>query len=161
MVSHAELAHSAPLSQPAAFSPPLLNAPDHLGKKNPCQLLLQAQSQSQPQSQIPVQQPSDSQRASSVSVGSSLTQQKPLGTVSGSAGQAPTEVITEVWSCIFILLLTRLSSSSPFLVCPLRCSKCKLVLKVVSVMRCVLFSLFICLFSVGASLGETYWRTGL
>eukprot|EP00066_Takifugu_rubripes_P011621 XP_011600887.1 PREDICTED: serine/threonine-protein kinase WNK2 isoform X6 [Takifugu rubripes] len=95
MVSHAELAHSAPLGQPAAFSPPLLNAPDHLGKKNPCQLPLQAQTQSQPQSQIPAQQPSDSQRASSVSVGSSLTQQKPLGTISGSAGQAPTEVITE------------------------------------------------------------------
>eukprot|EP00066_Takifugu_rubripes_P011617 XP_011600883.1 PREDICTED: serine/threonine-protein kinase WNK2 isoform X2 [Takifugu rubripes] len=91
MVSHAELAHSAPLGQPAAFSPPLLNAPDHLGKKNPCQLPLQAQTQSQPQSQIPAQQPSDSQRASSVSVGSSLTQQKPLGTISGSAGQAPTE----------------------------------------------------------------------
>lgn len=98
MVGHAELAHSAELSQPAAFSPPLLNAPDQLGKKNPCQPPLQAQSQSQLQSQIPVQQPPDSQRASSGSVGSSLTQQKQLGTLTGTAGQAPTEVITEVWT---------------------------------------------------------------
>lgn len=99
MVSHAELAHSAPPSQPAAFSPPLLNAPDHLSKKNPCQLPPQAHSQSQLQSQIPVQQqPPDPQRASSGSVGSSLTQQKQLGTLTGTAGQAPTEVITEVWT---------------------------------------------------------------
>lgn len=56
---------------------------------------------------------------------------------------------------------TNLSSSSPFLALPLWRSKCKLVLMVVLVMWCVLFSLFICLLSVGTSLGETYWRTGL
>lgn len=98
MVSHAELAHSAPLSQPAAFAPPLLNAPDHLGNNNLCQLPLQAQSQNQLQSQIPLQQPPGAQRASSGSVGSSLSQQKQLGTLTGTAGQAPTEVITEVWT---------------------------------------------------------------
>lgn len=54
---------------------------------------------------------------------------------------------------------TSLSSSSPFLAFPLQCSKCKPVLNVVSVMWCVLF--IYCLLSVGTSLGETYWRTGL
>lgn len=56
---------------------------------------------------------------------------------------------------------TSLSSPSPFLAFSLPCSKCELILKVVSVMWHVLFSLFLFLLSLGTSLGETYWRTGL
>ncbi|KAM8753861.1 serine/threonine-protein kinase WNK2 isoform 5-T5 [Acanthopagrus schlegelii] len=66
-----------------------------LDNKNPCQLPLQAQSQNQVQSQISVLQPSDSQRASSGSASSCLTQQKQLSTVTGASGQGPTETNTE------------------------------------------------------------------
>lgn len=99
--SHPELVPSAHPVQPAVFSSPLQNGSDpaaaaQLDNKNPCQLALQAQSQVQ--SQIPVLQPSDSQRVSSGSASSSLTQQKQLSSLTGAAGQGPTETNTEVWT---------------------------------------------------------------
>ncbi|XP_070765899.1 serine/threonine-protein kinase WNK2 [Enoplosus armatus] len=102
-VNHPELVPSAQLTQPAIFSSPVQNGSGlgtattaaQLDNRNPCQLPPQAQSQSQVQSQIPVLQPSDSQRASSGSASSSLTQQKQLGTLTGAAGQGPTETNTE------------------------------------------------------------------
>ena len=98
-VSHPELVPSAQPVQPALFSSPLYNGTDpgaattvaNLDKSNPCQLALQAQSQVQ--SQIPVLQPSDSQQASSGSASSSVTQQKPLGSLTGAA-ETNTEVLT-------------------------------------------------------------------
>ncbi|KAL7398192.1 hypothetical protein ABVT39_005777 [Epinephelus coioides] len=91
----------APLTQAAVFSSPLHNGSDpgaattaaQLDNKNVCQLALQAQSQVQ--SQIPVLQPSDSQRVSSGAASSSLTQQKQLSSLTGAAGQGPTETNTE------------------------------------------------------------------
>ncbi|KAM9350356.1 serine/threonine-protein kinase WNK2 [Symphorus nematophorus] len=102
-VSHPELVPSTQLTQPAIFSSTVQNGSDpaiatavaQLDNKKPCQLPPQAQSQSQVQSQIPVLQPSDSQRASSGSASSSLTQQKQLGTLTGAAGQGPTETNME------------------------------------------------------------------
>lgn len=105
-MSHPELVASAQLTKPVVFSSPVQNGSDpgkgtvtQLDKKNPCQLPLQAQSQSQVQSQIPVLQPPNSQRASPGSANSCLTQQKQLSTLTGAAGQAPTETNTEVWTC--------------------------------------------------------------
>ncbi|XP_049438003.1 serine/threonine-protein kinase WNK2 isoform X5 [Epinephelus fuscoguttatus] len=106
-VSLPELAPSAqpvqpaPLTQAAVFSSPLHNGSDpgaattaaQLDNKNVCQLALQAQSQVQ--SQIPMLQPSDSQRVSSGAASSSLTQQKQLSSLTGAAGQGPTETNTE------------------------------------------------------------------
>ncbi|XP_070824705.1 serine/threonine-protein kinase WNK2 isoform X6 [Chaetodon trifascialis] len=102
-VSHPELAPSAQLPQPAIFSSPVQNGSDlstattaaQLDNKKPCQLPAQALSQSQVQSQIPVLQPSDSQRGSSGSASSCLTQQKQLSTLTGAAGQGPTETSKE------------------------------------------------------------------
>lgn len=104
-VSHPELAPTAQLTQPAVFSSPVQNGSD-LGTattaaqldKSPCQLPLQGPSQSQIQSQIPVLQPSDSQRTSSGSASSSVTHQKQLSSLTGAAGQGPTEANTEVWT---------------------------------------------------------------
>ncbi|TMS16806.1 Serine/threonine-protein kinase WNK2 [Larimichthys crocea] len=101
-VSHPELAPTAQLTQPAVFSSPAQNGSD-LGTattaaqldKSPCQLPLQGPSQSQIQSQIPVLQPSDSQRTSSGSASSSVTHQKQLSSLTGAAGQGPTEANTE------------------------------------------------------------------
>ncbi|TDH10419.1 hypothetical protein EPR50_G00074560 [Perca flavescens] len=101
LVSSAQPVQPAQLTQPAVFSSPLLNGSDpctvttaaQLDNNNPCQLALQAQSQVQ--SQIPVLQPSDFQRASSGSGSSSLTQQKQLSSLTGAAGQGPTETNTE------------------------------------------------------------------
>ncbi|XP_049920769.1 serine/threonine-protein kinase WNK2 isoform X5 [Epinephelus moara] len=106
-VSLPELAPSAQpvqpaqLTQAAVFSSPLHNGSDpgaattaaQLDNKNVCQLALQAQSQVQ--SQIPVLPPSDSQRVSSGAASSSLTQQKQLSSLTGAAGQGPTETNTE------------------------------------------------------------------
>ncbi|XP_038578154.1 serine/threonine-protein kinase WNK2-like isoform X8 [Micropterus salmoides] len=100
-VSHPELVSSAQLTQPVVFSSPVQNGLDlgtdptaaQLDNRNPCQL--QIQSQSQLQSQIPVLQPFDSQRASSGSTSSSLTQQKQLSTLTGAAGQGLTDTNTE------------------------------------------------------------------
>ncbi|XP_076597471.1 serine/threonine-protein kinase WNK2 isoform X8 [Chaetodon auriga] len=102
-VSHPELAPSAQLPQPAIFSSPVQNGSDlstattaaQLDNKNPCQLPAQALSQSQVQSQIPVLQPSDSQRGSSGSASSCLTQQKQLSALTGAASQGPTETSKE------------------------------------------------------------------
>ncbi|XP_035513022.1 serine/threonine-protein kinase WNK2-like isoform X2 [Morone saxatilis] len=102
-IIHPELVPSAQLAQPAVFSSPVHSGSDpgtataaaQLDSKNPCQLPPQAQCQTQVQSQIPVLQPSDSQRASSASASSSLTQQKPLSTLTGAAGQGLTETSTE------------------------------------------------------------------
>ncbi|XP_068996698.1 serine/threonine-protein kinase WNK2-like isoform X2 [Embiotoca jacksoni] len=107
LVSHPELIPCAQpvqphqLAQPAAFSLPVQNGADtgtattvtHLDNMNLCQLPPKAQSQVQ--SQIPVLQSSDSQRASSGSASSSLTPQKPLSTLTGAAGQGPTETNIE------------------------------------------------------------------
>ncbi|XP_035015651.2 serine/threonine-protein kinase WNK2 isoform X7 [Hippoglossus stenolepis] len=100
-VSHPELVPSAQPVQPALFSSPLYNGTDpgaattvaNLDKSNPCQLALQAQSQVQ--SQIPVLQPSDSQQASSGSASSSVTQQKPLGSLTGAAETNTEDQTTE------------------------------------------------------------------
>ncbi|XP_045912115.1 serine/threonine-protein kinase WNK2-like isoform X5 [Micropterus dolomieu] len=100
-VSRPELVSSAQLTQPVVFSSPVQNGLDlgtdptaaQLDNRNPCQL--QIQSQSQLQSQIPVLQPFDSQRASSGSTSSSLTQQKQLSTLTGAAGQGLTDTNTE------------------------------------------------------------------
>ncbi|XP_031700605.1 serine/threonine-protein kinase WNK2 isoform X2 [Anarrhichthys ocellatus] len=99
-VGHPELVPSAQLSQAAVFSP-LQNGSDvsavttaaQLESKNPCQLAPQAQSQVQ--SQLPVLQPSDSQKALSGSASSSLSQQKQLSSLTGAAGQGPTETNME------------------------------------------------------------------
>lgn len=96
-MSRPELVPSAQHSQPAVFAPPLQNGSDlgtvtsvaQLDKKNVSQLPLQAQSQSQVLSQVPVLQPPNSQKASFGSTNLSLTQQK---------GQVPTETNTEVWT---------------------------------------------------------------
>ncbi|XP_034393757.1 serine/threonine-protein kinase WNK2 isoform X2 [Cyclopterus lumpus] len=100
-LSHPELVPSAQLSQPVVFSSPLQNGSDvgpvtaaaQLDNKNPCQLAPQAQSQVQ--SQIPALQPSDSQKALSGSASFNLTQQKQLGSLTGAAGQGPTETNAE------------------------------------------------------------------
>ncbi|XP_068585666.1 serine/threonine-protein kinase WNK2 isoform X2 [Cebidichthys violaceus] len=95
-VGHPELVPSAQLSHPAVFSSPLQNGSDvsaQLDNKNPCQLAPQAQSQVQ--SQIPALQPSDSQKALSGSASSSLSQQKQLSSLTGVAGQGPTETNAE------------------------------------------------------------------
>ncbi|KAA8590877.1 hypothetical protein FQN60_001820 [Etheostoma spectabile] len=101
LVPSAQPVQPAQLTQPAVFSSPLLNGSDpctvttvaQLDNKNPCQLALQAQSQVQ--SQIPVLQPSDFQRVSSGSASSCLTQQTQLNSLTGAAGQGPTETNTE------------------------------------------------------------------
>ncbi|XP_036959488.1 serine/threonine-protein kinase WNK2-like isoform X1 [Acanthopagrus latus] len=100
-----QIPQQAQVSRPEleVFSSALQNGSDQgtattaaqLDNKNPCQLPLQAQSQNQVQSQISVLQPSDSQRASSGSASSCLTQQKQLSTVTGASGQGPTETNTE------------------------------------------------------------------
>ncbi|XP_069382714.1 serine/threonine-protein kinase WNK2-like isoform X2 [Paralichthys olivaceus] len=100
-VSHPELVPSAQPVQPALFSPPLYNGTDpgaattvaNLDNSNSFQLALQAQSQVQ--SQIPVLQPSDSQQASSGSASSSVTQQKPLGSLTGAAETNTEDQTTE------------------------------------------------------------------
>ncbi|XP_031172716.1 serine/threonine-protein kinase WNK2-like isoform X6 [Sander lucioperca] len=101
LVPSAQPVQPAQLTHPAVFSSPLLNGSDpctvttaaQLDNNNPCQLALQAQSQVQ--SQIPVLQPSDFQRASSGSASSSLTQQKQLSSLTGAVGQGPTETNAE------------------------------------------------------------------
>ncbi|XP_034731401.1 serine/threonine-protein kinase WNK2 isoform X8 [Etheostoma cragini] len=101
LVPSAQPVQPAQLTQPAHFSSPLLNGSDpctvttaaQLDNKNPCQLALQAQSQVQ--SQTPVLHPSDFQRVSSGSASSSLTQQKQLNSLTGAAGQGPSETNTE------------------------------------------------------------------
>ncbi|XP_078111462.1 serine/threonine-protein kinase WNK2 isoform X2 [Sander vitreus] len=101
LVPSAQPVQPTQLTQPAVFSSPLLNGSNpctvttaaQLDNNNPCQLALQAQSQVQ--SQIPVLQPSDFQRVSSGSGSSSLTQQKQLSSLTGAAGQGPTESNTE------------------------------------------------------------------
>ncbi|XP_073326232.1 serine/threonine-protein kinase WNK2 isoform X2 [Pagrus major] len=100
-----QIPQQAQVSRPEleVFSSALQNGSDQgtaitaaqLDNKNPCQLPLQAQSQNQVQSQISVLQPSDSQRASSGSASSCLTQQKQLSIVTGASGQGPTETNTE------------------------------------------------------------------
>ncbi|XP_029361767.1 serine/threonine-protein kinase WNK2 isoform X3 [Echeneis naucrates] len=102
-ISHPELVPSAPPVQPILFSSSMQNGVDpgkvatasHLDSNNLCQVAPQAQAQSQLQSQIPVPQPSESQRASSGSFSSSLTQQKHLTSVTGSAGLGPPETNAE------------------------------------------------------------------
>ncbi|XP_047437657.1 serine/threonine-protein kinase WNK2 isoform X7 [Mugil cephalus] len=106
-VSQPELLYAQPvqhaqLTQPAVFSSPVQNGADLgtattaalLENMSQCQVPPQAQHQSQVQSQVPVLQSSDSQRAASGS-GTGLTQQKPLGTVTGAAVQGPTEINME------------------------------------------------------------------
>lgn len=95
-VSHPEL-FSSDHPQPVVFSSPVQNGADpgtvtaaaQLDNKNPCQL----PTQSQGWSQIPVLQSSDSQRASSGFASSS--QQKQLSTLTGAAGEGPTETTME------------------------------------------------------------------
>ncbi|XP_060912975.1 serine/threonine-protein kinase WNK2 isoform X4 [Labrus mixtus] len=101
LVPHPEHAPSAQLTQPAVFSPPVQNVSDpgtatsavQLDIKNVHPLPLQAQNQIQ--SQIPVLQHSDSQRASSGSASPSLTQQKQLSSLTGAASQVPAETNME------------------------------------------------------------------
>lgn len=131
-VSHPELAPSAQLLQPAVFSSPVQNGSDlstvttaaQLDNKIPCQLPPQALSQSQVQSQIPVLQPSDSQRGSSGSASSCLTQQKQLSALTGAAGQGPTETNKEVWTHDSLprILLLAAGFSLPTLLCKDTCS---------------------------------------
>lgn len=98
-VGHPELLASAQIPQPSVF-PAVQNgldpgsgaAPPQLDNKTPCQLPPQAQALSQVPSQIPVLQPSDSQRASSASASSCLSQQKQLA---GAAAQGATEASKE------------------------------------------------------------------
>ncbi|KAK2851607.1 hypothetical protein Q5P01_007883 [Channa striata] len=99
-LSHPEHIPSAQPVQSAAFSSPVQNGADHDTStpvvqldNNQCQLPPQAQAQSQ--SQISVSHPCKSQRASPGPATSSLTQQKQLGTLTGSPGYGPTETITE------------------------------------------------------------------
>ncbi|XP_041654272.1 serine/threonine-protein kinase WNK2 isoform X6 [Cheilinus undulatus] len=88
-------------THPAVFSSPVQNGSDPgtatnaalLDNKNLCQLPPQAQNQLQ--SQMPVPQHSESQRALSGPASSSVTQQKQLGSLSGAASQAPADTITE------------------------------------------------------------------
>ncbi|XP_026187843.1 serine/threonine-protein kinase WNK2 isoform X2 [Mastacembelus armatus] len=102
-VSHPELTTSALSVQPAVFSLPVHNEADpaiaatagQLDKKSPCQLPPQAQAQSQVQSQIPVLQHTESQRPSSGSASSSLTQQTPVSILTGTVGHGPTETNME------------------------------------------------------------------
>ncbi|KAM6925354.1 serine/threonine-protein kinase WNK2 isoform 5-T5 [Xenentodon cancila] len=96
-VANAQPVQSAQLTQSAAFSSPAQNEANQfnatlvtqLDKIKSCQLPPQAQHQSSVQSQIPVLQSSDSQRASSGSASSTFQPQKKLNTVSGAAGQGP------------------------------------------------------------------------
>ncbi|XP_026224535.1 serine/threonine-protein kinase WNK2-like isoform X2 [Anabas testudineus] len=100
-LSHPELVPCAQPPQPAVFSSPVQNGVDtstatiaaQQDNNNACQLPLQAQVQSQ--SQIPVLQPSDSQKTPFGSASSSLTQQKQLSTLTGAPGHGPTEANTE------------------------------------------------------------------
>ncbi|KAM4562948.1 serine/threonine-protein kinase WNK2 isoform 2-T2 [Odontesthes bonariensis] len=102
-VPNAQPVQPAQLTQPAVFSSPVQNGADlrtataatQLDNMKSCQLPLQAQNQSWVQSQIPVLQSSDSQRASSGSASSTLPQQKKLSNVAGAAGQGPSEVNVE------------------------------------------------------------------
>ncbi|RVE70678.1 hypothetical protein OJAV_G00067440 [Oryzias javanicus] len=64
-----------------------------LDNMNSCQL--PSQSQSQVQSQIPLLQSSDSQRALPVSASSTVPPQKKLSSIAGSVSQGPTETIKE------------------------------------------------------------------
>ncbi|KAM6982272.1 serine/threonine-protein kinase WNK2 isoform 2-T2 [Tautogolabrus adspersus] len=101
LVPHPEHAPSAQLTQPAVFSPPVQNVSDPGTATSAAQLdiknvhALPPQAQNQIQSQIPVLQHSDSQRASSGSASSSLTQQKQLTSLTGAASQGPAETNTE------------------------------------------------------------------
>ncbi|XP_061591833.1 serine/threonine-protein kinase WNK2 isoform X2 [Cololabis saira] len=98
-VASAQPVQSVQLAQSAAFSSLVQNEADRckatvvaqLDNIKSCQLPPQAQHQSSVQSQIPVLQSSDSQRASSGSASSTFPQQKTLNTVSGAAGQGPAE----------------------------------------------------------------------
>ncbi|XP_056131346.1 serine/threonine-protein kinase WNK2-like [Lampris incognitus] len=105
-LSHPDPVHSTQLAQPAVFTPPVQSGPDagtasvtaqleH--NQNQCQqtVPLQGQVQHQAQSQIPVLQPSDSQRASSGSASSSLTQQIQASASTGTPFQAPAETHLE------------------------------------------------------------------
>ncbi|CAJ1084907.1 serine/threonine-protein kinase WNK2 isoform X5 [Xyrichtys novacula] len=101
LAPHPEHVPSALLTQPAVFPSAMQNGSDpgsatnaaQLDSKNQCQLPPQAQNQVP--SQISVPQHSDSQRASSGSASSSLTQQKQLSTLPGAANQVPAEANTE------------------------------------------------------------------
>ncbi|KAM3871770.1 serine/threonine-protein kinase WNK2 [Diretmus argenteus] len=103
-LSHPEPVTSTQLAQPAVFSAAIQSGPDtgtatasaqldH--SQNLCQLHLQAQAQHQAQSQIPVLQPCDAQKALSGPVSSNLTQQKQPSTLTGATGQGPTETNLE------------------------------------------------------------------
>ncbi|XP_070696147.1 serine/threonine-protein kinase WNK2 [Pempheris klunzingeri] len=97
--SHPELVQAALPTQPTVFSSPGQSVSDpgtataaaQLDNKNPCQLPPQVHAQSQ----VPVLQHSDSLRALSGSASSSMTQQKHLSTLTGAAGQGPTETNME------------------------------------------------------------------
>ncbi|XP_065817318.1 serine/threonine-protein kinase WNK2 isoform X3 [Labrus bergylta] len=101
LVPHPEHAASAQLTQPAVFSPPVQNVSDPGTATSAVQLdiknvhPLPPQAQNQIQSQIPVLQHSDSQRASSGSASPSLTQQKQLSSLTGAASQGPAETNME------------------------------------------------------------------
>lgn len=103
-VGHPELVPSAQLGRPAVFSSPLQNGSDvgpvaaagQLDNKNPCRPV---------QSQIPVLQHSDSQKALSGSASFNLTRQKQLGGHGGAPG--PTETNAEVWPRDSLVLIFR------------------------------------------------------